>query len=153
MPLQVALMGSWHGFPNFSYIQFLQQALFRSLPTKQERQQANTWCAFYAWIKQKNRRSFISVPSQVWFHSHMRELYLHCFLGFSLQSKVQQGSVWRYTSPGSQSSPSSTREFPHTLLFLSLKHDGPLSLSLFTMDILLQLENSCEQTQLSHKSK
>lgn len=31
MPLQVALMASWHLVPAFSYLQFLQQGLFLSL--------------------------------------------------------------------------------------------------------------------------
>lgn len=45
MPLQVALMGSWHGFPTFSYIQFLQQALFLSLPTQQEHRPTVNRCS------------------------------------------------------------------------------------------------------------
>lgn len=46
-------------------------------------------------------------------------------------------------SPGSHSSPCSTREFPHTLMFLSLKQEVALERSRFTMERLLQLEKSC----------
>lgn len=144
MPLQVALMGSWHGFPTFSYIQFLQQALFLSLPMTQEHQHTMNVGAQVTGptVKQCNISFIKDEQKHIPIKSHTRALYLHCFEGRSLQSNVQQRSVWRWTRPGSHSSPSSTREFPHTLLFLSLKHEGPLCLRLFTIDILLQLENS-----------
>lgn len=54
---------------------------------------------------------------------------------------MQQLSSLRCSSPGSHSSPSSTLEFPHTLLFLSLKQVEALDLSRFAMEILLQFEN------------
>lgn len=66
--------------------------------------------------------------------------YLHCDLCLNLQSDEQQGSSLRWSSPGSHCSPSSTLEFPHTLLFLSLKHTGALKRNVFPTDILLQLE-------------
>lgn len=66
--------------------------------------------------------------------------YLHCAPNLNLQSEVQHGSSLRWSSPGSHSSPFSTLEFPHTLLFLSLKHTGALKRNVFPMEILLQLE-------------
>lgn len=66
--------------------------------------------------------------------------YLHCALRLNLQSDEQQGSSLMWRSPGSHSSPSSTLEFPHTLLFLSLKHTGALKRNVFPTEILLQLE-------------
>lgn len=72
----------------------------------------------------------------------MAELYLHSTLGRSLQSAVQQRSLLRWSSPGSHSSPSSTREFPHTLLFLSLKQMEALAFRLCNIDFLLQSENN-----------
>lgn len=68
--------------------------------------------------------------------------HLHLAVGRSLQSEVQQRSSLMCSSPGSHSSPCSTLLFPHTLLFLSLKHTGALFLRRFTMEILLQLEKS-----------
>lgn len=66
--------------------------------------------------------------------------YLHCAPGLNLQSDEQQGSLLMWRSPGSHSSPSSTLEFPQTLLFLSLKHTGALKRNVFPTEILLQLE-------------
>jgi len=83
----------------------------------------------------------------------MEELYLHSKLGRSLQSDVQQRSLLRWSSPGSHSSPTSTREFPHTLLFLSLKQAGALRVRLFTMDLLLQFENNYSGAQKQNTYK
>ncbi len=77
----------------------------------------------------------------------MEKLYLHCTLGRSLQFGVQQWSLLRWSSPGSHSSPSSTREFPHTLLFLSLKQMGALAFRLIAMALLLQFENNYREAQ------
>lgn len=66
--------------------------------------------------------------------------YLHFAWLLNLQLEVQQGSSLRWRSPGSQSSPFSTLEFPQTLLFLSLKHSGALWLNVFSTETLLQLE-------------
>lgn len=66
--------------------------------------------------------------------------YLHCEPNLNLHSDEQHGSSLRWRSPGSHSSPFSTLEFPHTLLFLSLKHTGALKRNVFAMEILLQLE-------------
>lgn len=67
--------------------------------------------------------------------------YLHLAPSFSLQSAEQQGSACWYKRPGSHSSPSSTLEFPHTLLLRSLKHSWALISMVLWMDFLLQLEN------------
>lgn len=67
--------------------------------------------------------------------------YLHLAPSFSLQSAEQQGSASWYKRPGSHSSPSSTLEFPHTLLLRSLKHSWALTSMVLWMDFLLQLEN------------
>lgn len=67
--------------------------------------------------------------------------YLHLAPSFSLQSAEQQGSTRWYKRPGSHSSPSSTLEFPHTLLLRSLKHSWALTSMVLWMDFLLQLEN------------
>lgn len=67
---------------------------------------------------------------------------LHSAPALSLHSGVQQRSEFRCSSPGSHSSPCSTREFPHTLMFLCLKQNGALDLSRLTMERLLQLEKS-----------
>lgn len=67
--------------------------------------------------------------------------YLHLAPSFSLQSAEQQGSASWYKRPGSHSSPSSTLEFPHTLLLRSLKHSWALISMVLWMDFLLQLEN------------
>lgn len=48
----------------------------------------------------------------------------------------------RCSRPGSHSSPGSTREFPHTLMFRLRKQDGALDWRRFRMDRLLQLENN-----------
>ena len=55
---------------------------------------------------------------------------------------MQQRSELMFRSPGSHSSPCSTREFPHTWTFLSLKHDSALDLRRFTMERLLQFEKT-----------
>lgn len=73
--------------------------------------------------------------------------HLHWAPGLSLQSGVQQRSELMCSSPGSQSSPGSTREFPHTLTFRVLKQDGALDLSRFTMECLLQFEKNWKQQQ------
>lgn len=83
----------------------------------------------------------------------MEELYLHCTLGRSLQFDAQQRSLLRWSSPGSHSSPSSTREFPHTLLFLSLKQVEALALRLFAMECLLQLEKNYRKAQKQNAYK
>lgn len=81
-------------------------------------------------------------PPQPRQRSEGRLTHLHLALPRSLHSDVQQRSLLMCSSPGSHSSPSSTREFPHTLMFLSRKHTGALALRRFTMELLLQLENS-----------
>lgn len=53
----------------------------------------------------------------------------------NLHSAVQQGSSLRWSRPGSHSSPASTLELPHTLLFLSLKHTGALKRNVFPTEI------------------
>lgn len=55
-----------------------------------------------------------------------RSPHLHCTPGLSVQSLLQQVSLLRYMMPGSHSSPSSTLEFPHTLLLRSWKHSWDL---------------------------
>lgn len=70
--------------------------------------------------------------------------YLHCTPGFSLHSYVQQESSLRWRRPGSHSSPSSTLELPHTLLFLSVKHSGALKRSVLPTELLLQEEKCFE---------
>lgn len=75
-------------------------------------------------------------------YGHRELLYLHTAAGLSLQVDVQQLSSFRFSSPGSHSSPSSTLEFPHTLLFLSLKQVEALDISCFAIDSLLQVENN-----------
>lgn len=74
-------------------------------------------------------------------------LYLHCAPSLSRQLLVQQLSEVMCSSPGSHSSPCSTREFPHTLTFLSRKQDGALERRRFTMDRLLQVEKSWTNTR------
>lgn len=74
--------------------------------------------------------------------------YLHCASRLNLQSDEQQRSSLRWRSPGSHSSPSSTLEFPHTLLFLSLKHIGALKRNVFPTEILLQLENCFKRKEM-----
>ncbi len=67
------------------------------------------------------------------------------------QSVVQQRSELMCSSPGSHSSPCSTRELPHTLMFLCLKQDGAFDLRRITMERLLQLENIwTHRTQFIH---
>lgn len=76
---------------------------------------------------------------------------LHWAPGLSLHSGVQQWSELMCSSPGSHSSPCSTREFPHTLTFLCLKQVEALDLRRFTMERLLQLEKSwTHRRQLVH---
>lgn len=70
--------------------------------------------------------------------SHLRRLHglprrrpgatphLHWTPSFSVQLLLQQVSLFRYMMPGSHSSPSSTLEFPHTLLLRSWKHSWAL---------------------------
>lgn len=69
MPLQVALMGSWHGFPTFSYIQFLQQALFLSLPTQQEHRPTVNPGALTGTILNQDEISFITCSITSTLHS------------------------------------------------------------------------------------
>lgn len=80
-----------------------------------------------------------------WFMFDMNLLcltaYLHCTPFFSLQLAVQQGSSLRWRSPGSHSSPSSTRELPHKFLVRTLKHCGALTFRVRLTEALLQLEN------------
>lgn len=78
---------------------------------------------------------------------------LHLAVGLNWQSEVQQGSSLRWSSPGSHCSPSSTREFPQTLLFLTLKHEGALERSVFPTEILLQLEKRCITVRVKKKGK
>lgn len=75
-------------------------------------------------------------------------LYLHLAPFLSLQLAVQQGSSLRWRSPGSQSSSSSTREFPHSLVLLSLKHWWAFNFKVLLTEDLLQLEKCCEKKQL-----
>lgn len=52
--------------------------------------------------------------------------HLHWTPSFNVQLLLQQVSLFRYMMPGSHSSPSSTLEFPHTLLLRSWKHSWAL---------------------------
>lgn len=74
---------------------------------------------------------------------------LHRAPGFSVQLALQQRSELMFSSPGSHSSPCSTRELPHTLVFRSLKQNRALVFRRFRMERLLQFEKSWTHATLS----
>ncbi len=148
MPLQVALMASWHLTLARSNLQFLQQGLFLSL----WREHRHDACVTQRFSDILSSFPCVSVY-QVFYTIHyvFWMSYLHCAPCLNLQSNEQQRSSFRCRSPGSHSSPSSTLEFPHTLLFLSLKHTGALKLNVFPTEILLQLEKRLKKGKRSRQ--
>lgn len=139
----MAFIGSWHTLPFLSNMHSLQHALFLSLESRKKNRKwhiPRKFCLEHFWVNRPFNSPYLHQHFLSW--GHMEELYLHSTLGRSLQSDVQQRSLLRWISPGSHSSPSSTREFPHTLLFLSLKQVEALAFRLFTIDFLLQFENN-----------